>query len=226
MIVKSVKRIIGLRASDINIPKLTRETFYKIKDVEGTPYISIGSTNGNEKLFLPEQISAMILGKIKINAENYIGKKIRNVVITIPARFSQTQRSATIAAAKIAGDKQIFNNNKLGLNPIYLLTEPTAVALAYGTIVNSNNEENIMVIDFGGGTLDISIVQKANNGSLQVIATEGDVSLGGEDITKQIYEELLLEWEDNMDKVAPSRKQTAHLKIWKAVQRVYYVINW
>ena len=146
-------------------------TITAIKRKMGTKH----KQNIDGKDYTPEQISALILRKIKSDSENRIGQKVEKVVITVPAYFDANQRKATEDAGKIAG-----------LDVIRLLDEPTAAALAYG-FDKTDSEQKVMVFDFGGGTLDITIME-LGGGVLNVITTTGDTQLGGEDMTHAILD--------------------------------------
>uniref|UniRef100_A0ACD6AME7 Uncharacterized protein n=1 Tax=Avena sativa TaxID=4498 RepID=A0ACD6AME7_AVESA len=158
---------------DLNgIPAAPRGT-PQIVNIEGKPYIQVKITDGETKVFSPEEISAMILGKMKETAEAYLGKKINDAVVTVPAYFNDAQRQATKDAGVIAG-----------LNVARIINEPTAAAIAYG-LDKKGSEKNILVFDLGGGTFDVSILT-VDNGVFQVLATNGDTHLGGEDFDDRI----------------------------------------
>ncbi len=152
------------------------------KDKAVVPFEMRKADNGgievkmNDKWYRPEEVSAMILGKLKADAEAKLGEKITEAVITVPAYFNDDQRSATKAAGQIAG-----------LEVKRIINEPTAAALAYG--FNKKKDEKIAVFDFGGGTFDISILEVANtdgDSSIEVKSTDGDAHLGGKDIDQKI----------------------------------------
>ncbi len=161
----SVKSLIGRRASEI-----TRKFPYEITEVGGALKVK-----ANGKDYTPPEISAMVLQKLKKDAESYLGQEVKKAVITVPAYFNDSQRQATKDAGEIAG-----------LEVLRIINEPTAAALAYG--LDSKKDEKIAVYDFGGGTFDISILE-IGDGVFEVQSTNGDTQLGGDDI-----DELLIEW--------------------------------
>ena len=134
----------------------------------------------DDKKYSPQQISAMILQKLKADAENYLGEKVTEAVITVPAYFNDAQRQATKDAGKIAG-----------LEVKRIINEPTAAALAYG--LDNEKEQKIMVYDLGGGTFDVSIIE-IGDGVIEVLATNGDTFLGGDDFDQKIIDWMLAEF--------------------------------
>ncbi|KAL5052803.1 hypothetical protein RYX36_033485 [Vicia faba] len=148
---------------------------YKIVNKDGKPYIQVRVKDGETKVFSPEEVSAMILTKMKETAEAFLGKTIRDAVVTVPAYFNDAQRQATKDAGVIAG-----------LNVARIINEPTAAAIAYG-LDKKGGEKNILVFDLGGGTFDVSILT-IDNGVFEVLATNGDTHLGGEDFDQRIME--------------------------------------
>lgn len=171
-----IKRLIGRRYDD----KTTK------KDQELVPYKIVEASNGDAwvdikgEKFSPSQISALILTKMKETAEAYLGEKVEQAVITVPAYFNDSQRQATKDAGKIAG-----------LEVLRIINEPTAAALAYG--LDKKNSQTIAVYDLGGGTFDVSILE-IGDGVFEVKATNGDTFLGGEDFDMRILEHLTEEF--------------------------------
>ncbi len=130
----------------------------------------------------PEEISAKVLEKLKEDAEKFLGQKVTEAVITVPAYFNDSERQATINAGKIAG-----------LDVKRIVNEPTAAALAYG--VDTKKDKKIAVYDFGGGTFDISILEIGTEGTFEVLATSGDTHLGGDDFDQRIFEYVMSEFQ-------------------------------
>ncbi len=145
------------------------------EDSDGRPEYEIKGLD-RTFLLLPEQVQAEILEKLKVMTEEKIKKKITSAVITVPAYFNRTQRCATFNAGRIAG-----------LKVLRIMDEPTAAAIAYGFDKINQASQTVLVFDFGGGTLDVSIL-KINNGIFKVIATDGDTHLGGEDLDNILVE--------------------------------------
>ncbi|GKT46451.1 endoplasmic reticulum chaperone BiP [Colletotrichum spaethianum] len=145
---------------------------YKVIEKDGKPIVEV-EVAGSPKRFTPEEISAMILGKMKDVAEAYLGKKITHAVVTVPAYFNDNQRQATKDAGVIAG-----------LNVLRIVNEPTAAAIAYG-LDKTDGERQIIVYDLGGGTFDVSLLS-IDQGVFEVLATAGDTHLGGEDFDQRI----------------------------------------
>ena len=172
----SVKRLIGRKWSDPEVQKDKTWLPYEIKESEtGGIDVKIG-----DRWYKPEEISAMVLGKLKADAEMRLGEKIDEAVITVPAYFDDSQRQATKNAGEIAG----FKVKRI-------LNEPTAAALAYG--LNKKKAEKIVVYDFGGGTFDVSVLEVGDD-TVEVKATGGDTHLGGDDFDKRIIEYLVKEY--------------------------------
>ncbi|GFR49496.1 hypothetical protein Agub_g11414 [Astrephomene gubernaculifera] len=169
-----VKRLIGRRFEDKEVQRDKKLVSYDIVDKNGKPYVSV-DVGGENRVFSPEEISAMILQKMKETAEAYLGKTVKHAVVTVPAYFNDAQRQATKDAGTISG-----------LNVVRIINEPTAAAIAYG-LDKKGGEKNILVFDLGGGTFDVSILT-IDNGVFEVISTNGDTHLGGEDFDQRVME--------------------------------------
>ena len=169
----SVKRLIGRKFSDEMVQKDKKLLPYDIREsANGGVEVKMTASLGEEKWYRPEEVSAMILGKIKSDAEAKLGQKIEEAIITVPAYFDDSQRKATKDAGEIAG----FKVRRI-------LNEPTAAALAYG--FNKKKNEQIVVYDFGGGTFDVSVLEVGDD-VIEVKATDGDTHLGGDDFDQRI----------------------------------------
>merc|ERR1711966_629077 len=171
-----VKRLIGRNFSDKSVQADKKLVPFDIVSDANKPMVQV-TTNAGTKKFAPEEVSAMILGKMKSVAETFLGKDIKNAVVTVPAYFNDAQRQATKDAGTIAG-----------LNVARIINEPTAAAIAYG--LDKKGEKNILVFDLGGGTFDVSILT-IDNGVFEVISTSGDTHLGGEDFDRRVVDYLL-----------------------------------
>lgn len=175
-----------------SIKRFMGETYDECKaEIERVPYDVINE-NGHprvkvdERKYTPQEISAMIIQKMKKAAEDYLGQEVKDIVITVPAYFSDSQRQATKEAGEIAG-----------LNVVRIINEPTAAALAYG-IDKMDKDMNIAVFDFGGGTFDISILN-FGGGVFEVLSTNGDTHLGGDDFDQAIVDWLISEFKTEED---------------------------
>lgn len=173
--ISSAKRFIGRKFSEVK----DEIGNYSFKVVEGSDGAAMIEWNG--KPVRPEEISAKVLEKLKADAEKYLGQKVTEVVITVPAYFNDSERQATINAGKIAG-----------LDVKRIVNEPTAAALAYGA--DKNKDQKIAVYDFGGGTFDISILEIGSEGTFEVLATNGDTKLGGDDFDNVIFDFVMSEF--------------------------------
>lgn len=169
-----VKRLIGRRFEDKEVQHDAKYLPFKIVNKDGKPYIRT-KFQGEEKTFSPEEISSMILQKMKTIAENHLGFEVKNAVVTVPAYFSDSQRQATKDAGAISG-----------LNVLRIINEPTAAAMAYG-LDKKGKESTILVYDLGGGTFDVSILS-IEDGVFEVLSTSGDTHLGGEDFDQRVLE--------------------------------------
>jgi len=174
----SVKRFIGRRYEDTETQaEQARVPFNIEKGAHNDVRIRIPATG---KKYTPQEISAMILAKLKKDAEDYLGQTISKAVITVPAYFNDSQRQATKDAGRIAG-----------LDVVRIINEPTAAALAYG--LDKNEDETILVFDLGGGTFDVSVLE-ISEGLIEVLATNGDTHLGGDDWDKAVSDWIVAEF--------------------------------
>ncbi|OSX74808.1 hypothetical protein BU14_0267s0009 [Porphyra umbilicalis] len=187
-----VKRFIGRRFDEPTVGKDRKMLPYAIIDKDNKPQVEV-SVNGASRMYTPEEISAMVLTRLKKTAEDYLGKRVSRAVITVPAYFSDAQRSATKDAGVIAG-----------LDVLRIINEPTAAALAYG--LDKQGEKNILVFDLGGGTFDVTLLT-IDNGVFEVLATSGDTHLGGEDFDQRLMEFFAKLFKRKYDKDAVKDKK-------------------
>lgn len=173
-----VKRLIGRRFKDKVVQTDIGRLPYKIIEQGGQPMIVV-QVNGQDKHLRPEEVSAMILSKMKTTAESYLGEEVKRAVITVPAYFTDAQRQATKHAGAISG-----------LDVMRIINEPTAAAIAYGLDNGKKDEETILVYDLGGGTFDVSILA-IDNGVFEVMSTNGDTHLGGEDFDQRLMQHFV-----------------------------------
>lgn len=171
-----VKRLIGRRYSEKEVQRDKELLPYEIINKDGKPNIRV-MVKGQPRVLAPEEVSAMVLTKMKETAENFLGREVKNAVVTVPAYFNDAQRQATKDAGAIAG-----------LNVIRIINEPTAAAIAYG--LDKKNEKTILVYDLGGGTFDVSVLV-IDNGVFEVLATSGDTHLGGEDFDQRVMDHFI-----------------------------------
>ncbi|KAK2194444.1 bifunctional Heat shock protein 70 [Babesia duncani] len=172
-----VKRLIGRKFTDRDVQEDMKLLPYKIINKSTRPYISLHDGK-EQRTFAPEEISAMVLKKMKQVAESYLGKEVKKAIITVPAYFNDSQRQSTKDAGAIAG-----------LDVVRIINEPTAAAIAYG-LDKANAESNILVYDLGGGTFDVSVLT-LDSGVFEVIATGGDTHLGGEDFDRRVMDHFI-----------------------------------
>ena len=178
-----VKRIIGRKFNDPIVQQEIKTYPFKVEENKTTGGCVIHATvKGEAKTFSPEEISAMILSKMKETVETYTGHEMKNCVITCPAYFNNEQRQATKDAGAIAG-----------LNVLRVINEPTAAAIAYGLDKQNNGERNVLIFDFGGGTHDVSLLT-IDEGVFEVKATAGNSHLGGEDMDNRLTDYVMTEF--------------------------------
>ena len=181
------KRLIGRRFKDSEVQADMKHWPFKVIDKDDKPYIQV-TFKGETKVFSPEEISSMVLLKMKQTAEAYLGKDVNNAVITVPAYFNDSQRQATKDSGAIAG-----------LNVLRIINEPTAAAIAYGLDKKVEKERKVLIFDLGGGTFDVSLLA-IEGGIFEVKATAGDTHLGGEDFDNRMVEHFVAEFKRKYNK--------------------------
>ncbi len=192
----SVKRIMGLMMNEEKAKEAHDKVTYKIVDKNGMAAVDVAG-----KVYTPQEISAKILSKLKTDAESYLGQTVTDAVITVPAYFNDAQRKATKEAGTIAG-----------LNVLRIINEPTASALAYG--LDSKGDEKVLVYDLGGGTFDVTVLE-ISEGTFEVLSTDGNAFLGGDDFDNKIVDFLANEFKSDhgidlkADKMALQRLKDA-----------------
>ena len=200
-----VKRLIGRKFNDKSVQADKKLFPYKIVSKDDKPYIEI-KIEGKNRQFAPEEVSAMILLKMKEIAEAYLGHEVNNAVVTVPAYFNDAQRQATKDAGTISG-----------MSVQRIINEPTAAAIAYG-LDKKGGEKNILVFDLGGGTFDVTLLT-IDNGVFEVLATNGDTHLGGEDFDQRVMQ-YFIKMLKKRDNVNIENDKRALQKLRKEVERV------
>jgi len=172
-----IKRLVGRAFSEQAVQSDMKHFPFKVINKNSKPHVAV-NVGSEEKVFAPEEISAMVLLKMKETAEAYLGKTVTHAVVTVPAYFNDAQRQATKDAGVIAG-----------MTVMRIINEPTAAAIAYG-LDKKEGEKNILVFDLGGGTFDVSLLT-IDNGVFEVVATNGDTHLGGEDFDQRVMDHFI-----------------------------------
>ncbi|BAO42678.1 heat shock protein SSA3 [Kluyveromyces marxianus] len=175
------KRLIGRKFDDPEVVNDAKHFPFKVVNKDGKPNVQV-EYKGETKVFTPEEISSMVLTKMKETAEAYLGTTVKDAVVTVPAYFNDSQRQATKDAGTIAG-----------LNVLRIINEPTAAAIAYGLDKKGSSEHNVLIFDLGGGTFDVSLLT-IEDGIFEVKATAGDTHLGGEDFDNRLVNHLANEF--------------------------------
>ncbi|GMH62566.1 hypothetical protein TrRE_jg8929, partial [Triparma retinervis] len=196
-----VKRLIGRKYGDKSVQADKKLVPYEIVSKDDKPYVKV-----DDSTFAPEEVSAMILGKMKTTAETFLGKEVEHAVVTVPAYFNDAQRQATKDAGTISG-----------LKVERIINEPTAAAIAYG-MDKSGGESNVLVFDLGGGTFDVTLLT-IDNGVFEVLATNGDTHLGGEDFDQRVMQ-YFIKMMKKKSQVDISKDKRALQKLRKEVERV------
>ena len=175
------KRLIGRKFADAEVQADMKHWPFKVIDKGTKPFLEV-EFKGEKKQFTPEEVSSMVLVKMKETAEQYLGTVVKNAVVTVPAYFNDSQRQATKDAGLIAG-----------LNVLRIINEPTAAAIAYGLDRKTSGERNVLIFDLGGGTFDVSLLT-IEEGIFEVKATAGDTHLGGEDFDNRLVTHFVTEF--------------------------------
>ena len=196
----SIKRFMG-NSYDECSKEIGRVPYNVVKGDNNTPRVKI-----NDRMYSPQEISAMILQKMKKTAEDYLGQEVTQAVITVPAYFNDSQRQATKEAGEIAG-----------LKVKRIINEPTAAALAYG-MDKSGSDKKIVVFDFGGGTHDVSILE-LGDGVFEVLSTDGDTHLGGDDVDQKIIDWLVDEFKNENGGLDLSKDPMALQRLKEAAEK-------
>jgi heat shock protein 1/8 len=198
--VYDAKRLIGRNFTDTSVQQDMKSVPYKVVSCNGKPKVEV-EFKGETKQFTPEELSAMILVKMKETAEAYLGKTVTDAVVTVPAYFNDSQRQATKDAGVIAG-----------LNVLRIINEPTAAAIAYGLDKKSDTEKIVLIFDFGGGTHDVSLLS-IEDGVFEVKATAGDTHLGGSDFDNILVQHFVDEFKKKHKKdISTNKKAISRLK--------------
>ncbi len=200
-----VKRLIGRKFNDKSVQSDKKMFPFDLVNKKGKPYVEV-IIGGKKKQFAPEEVSSMILQKMRSTAESYLDKDVKNAVVTVPAYFNDAQRQATKDAGTISG-----------LNVERIINEPTAAAIAYG-LDKKGGEKNILVFDLGGGTFDVSLLT-IDNGVFEVLATNGDTHLGGEDFDQRIMKYFMKIFKKK-HKVSLKENKRAMQKLRRESERV------
>merc|ERR1712195_81346 len=210
-----VKRLIGRKFDDKEVQRDLKWLPYDVISKSGKPFVSVQMPGVGLKALSPEEISSMILVKMKQIAEAYLGEEVKHAVITVPAYFNDAQRQATKDAGAISG-----------MEVLRIINEPTAAAIAYG-MDKKSGEKNIVVFDLGGGTFDVSLLT-IDNGVFEVVATAGDTHLGGEDFDQRVTEHFckVFKKKNNADiKKDPRALQKLKMEVEKAKRDLSAVIQ-
>ncbi|XP_062580006.1 heat shock protein 68-like [Saccostrea cucullata] len=200
------KRLIGRKFNDESVQADMKHWPFKVANEGGKPKLEVEYKH-ETKRFTPEEISSMVLSKMKETAESYLGQPVKDAVITVPAYFNNAQREATKDAGVIAG-----------LNVLRIVNEPTAAALAYGLDKNLSGEKNVLIFDLGGGTFDVSILTIDQGSMFEVRSTAGDTHLGGEDFDNRMVNHFVQEFKRKYGKDI-SNNQRALRRLRSACER-------
>ena len=208
-----VKRLIGRRYDDTVLQSDMKHWPFSVVSKGGKPHIKV-PVKGEDRIFTPEEISAMVLTKMKETAEAYLGQTVTDAVITVPAYFNDAQRQATKDAGSIAG-----------INVLRIVNEPTAASLAYGLDKNlTNDEKNVLIFDLGGGTFDVSVLNITDGEIFEVKSTAGDTHLGGEDFDNRMVDYFVAEFKRKYRKDI-SKNHRALRRLRTACERAKHILS-
>jgi len=206
------KRLIGRQFNEKAVQSDMKTWPFKVVEEKGKPLIEVDYLN-ETKRFRPEEVSAMVLGKMKETAEEFLGQKVKNAVVTVPAYFNDSQRQSTKDAGTISG-----------LNVLRIINEPTAAAIAYGLEKKKGSgETNVLIFDLGGGTFDVSLLT-IEDGVFEVKATNGDTHLGGEDFDQRMMQHFVQEFK-NKHKKDISSSDRAMRRLRSACERAKITLS-
>ena len=207
------KRLIGRCYNDKVVQADKKHWPFAVVNKAGKPLIKV-PVKGEDKVFTPEEISSMVLVKMKETAEAYLGQSVKDAVITVPAYFNDSQRQATKDAGRIAG-----------LNVLRIVNEPTAAALAYGLDKNlKDDERNVLIFDLGGGTFDVSVLSISDSSVFEVKSTAGDTHLGGEDFDNRMVDHFVAEFKRKYKRDI-SKNQRALRRLRTACERAKRILS-
>ena len=205
------KRFLGKTFSERTVQSDMKILQFDITNKDGKPVFNV-QYKGEPKQFRPDEISAMVLGKMKKIAEDYLGNDVKDAVVTVPAYFNDAQRNATKDAGRIAG-----------LNVLRIINEPTAAAIAYGLDKNGEGEKIVLIFDLGGGTFDVSLLS-IDNGMFEVRATAGDTHLGGEDFDNILLNHFITEFKRKYKRDISDNKRSVR-KLKNACERLKITLS-
>ena len=206
-----IKRLIGRRSDDPSVSSDKNHWPFEVVEEAGRPKVKV-VYKSEKKTFFAEEISAMVLTKMKETAESYLGKTITDAVVTVPAYFNDLQRQATKDAGTIAS-----------LNVLRIINEPTAAAIAYGLDRMDEDERKVLIFDLGGGTFDVSILE-IEDGHCQVLSTSGDTHLGGEDFVNRMVNHFVQEFERKFKKDMSQNKRSVN-RLRTACERAKRILS-
>merc|ERR1719445_2341368 len=202
-----VKRLIGRKFNEKSVQADKKLFPFALVPKDDKPYVQVILEGGEKKVFAPEEISAMVLTKMRSTAEAFLGSEVKHAVVTVPAYFNDAQRQATKDAGTISG-----------MTVQRIINEPTAAAIAYGLDKKGQGEKNVLVFDLGGGTFDVTLLT-IDSGVFEVLSTNGDTHLGGEDFDQRIMQFFIKTWKKKTG-INISKDKRAMQKLRREAERV------